>query len=157
MGTDGSKSDSFTDGNLDEVLTKFGAYIPASLLALLVAAVFVPLQGYGPENALRRFHIAAVNNDFEDMKRASLGSATPAAVNTLRAEIYAIARSGGSYRVQRIEKRGTDAIAAIDYSIGAASRTFLFVLRRDRGRWFVDPDASIALMMQKFGPPANYR
>lgn len=136
---------------------RFSSFVPAILLVVLVGAVFGFLQGYGPENVLRRFHVAAVNRDLRGMQKASVENATPNSIASLGSDISAIARLGGTYHVYRIQKKDKVALAVVSYSIPGNSTTYLYVLQEQHGRWYVDPDSTIGLKSQKYGQSGSFR
>lgn len=83
-------------GNLVFVKIGLAPWIPSILLSGLVLGVFWVARGFGPESALRAFHIAAVNNDREGMRDACVDTASEQALGVFAQRISDIARAGAS-------------------------------------------------------------
>lgn len=132
-------------------------WIPAVMLSLLVVACFGALNGAGPESVLRRFHVAAANRDFQQMQSVCIQGASAGAITTLGNQVSAYARSGGRYLVRKIVRRRNSGLAEINYISpnGQQVVPVLFVLKKDRGRWYVDPDETLMRRYQLYGPPGN--
>jgi hypothetical protein len=137
-------------GNLVFVKIGLASWIPSILLSGLVLGVFWVARGFGPESALRAFHIAAVNNDREGMREACVENASEQALGVFAQRIGDIARAGGQYKVRGVHQRKEDlVIAEVNYSGPFSQRAVptLFIVRKVRSNWLVDPDATLQLMI----------
>ena len=134
-------------------VTPIRKWIPAFLLVALTLLVFGTLRDFGPESALRKFHIAAANDDFRGMAAVSAPNSSGQAIEALRDRIAQFAILGARYEVLHVTRRKEMAVAEVGYvnPRSGAIVSALFVLKRRPFGWQVDPEASIALMEQAIG------
>lgn len=122
------------------------------LLSALTLAVFSSLQDVGPESALRKFHVAAVNGEQRALMDVTEPNVPPEAIQALQARVQAVARQGGRYEVRQISRRREWAHALVVYSVGRLEVPQIWVLEKRDGRWLVNPQKTLTLMAQPFNP-----
>lgn len=74
--------------------TRKSSAIAAGLLAAVTLGVFGVLRDYGPESALRRFHLAAIENDDRMLQRVSKQDIRSREVGLLRSLVVKYVQSG---------------------------------------------------------------
>lgn len=129
------------------------AAIPAFILSALVLGVFWALRDFGPESALRRFHMASVNNDQGMLEDVTDFEPNPQYAQALRSRVQDFARAGGRYELRRMDRSRTRVIAEVVYRFPFTGQQIpsLWVVEKERGKWRVSPYETIRLMERAFG------
>jgi hypothetical protein len=133
---------------------RFLPYISAGLLAALVLFVFWTLRHYGPESAIRRFHVAAALGDDRDLAQVSRQPPDSSNVVLLKNLVGNWLRGGGRYRLVRMERTPNRVLGHVAYvdPIGAPRNAMLWVVeKRPHGPWMVDADKTYNLLRRRLG------
>ncbi|MCO5297764.1 MAG: hypothetical protein M9921_12985 [Fimbriimonadaceae bacterium] len=93
------------------------AWIASGLLAVLTLSVFWVLQYYGPESAIRRFHVATLSGDLAELQQVTSEDVGDPAVLSLREKVYLIAKAGGTFELGRMGLDGRSVTAEVRYRI----------------------------------------
>lgn len=118
-------------------------------LALLTLSVFFILRNYGPQTALRRFHIAAVQGDRAGLQGVTLQDIRSQTADMLRQRVQYAARIGGQFEILRVLPKGRQAEVDVRYTFPSQGFAAISVwrLRRERGSWKVDADETYRAML----------
>lgn len=135
-------------------MNRFFSIVSALLLSVVTLAVFGLLQDHGPESALRKFHVAAVNRDQKGLLDVIDVNTDPNFVMQLQQNVYTVARMGGRYEMRQIMRGQGTAIALVIYSIPRRNQEIaqMWALKRERGKWRIDADATRQHMFAFQGP-----
>jgi hypothetical protein len=123
--------------------------VSALLLSVSTIAVFAVLQDVGPESALRKFHVAAVNGDFRRANEVCEPGSNEEYVRFLQRSVAQVARAGGRYEVRQVLRRRTVAQALVVYSFPFRSQEIpqIWVLKKSQGRWYIQPKETVSQRM----------
>jgi len=117
---------------------KITSFAAALLLSAITLATFFVLRNYGPENAIERFHDAAVNGDVVEIARVTSQTPDSLSVRELVTEVYNLRRAGASPDVEDVKRSPNQVVVWIAYRIPGE-------LREVDIRWVV-----------KLGPASNW-
>jgi hypothetical protein len=128
------------------------AAIPALILSALVLGVFWALRDFGPESALRRFHMASVNRDEAMLGDVTDFSPNPQYAQALSSRVQDLARAGGRYELRRMDRSRTRVVAEVVYRFPFTGQQIpsLWVVEKTQGRWRVNPYRTMTLMERAF-------
>lgn len=93
------------------------AWLASGLLAVLTLSVFWVLQYYGPESAIRRFHVATLSGDLDELQQVTAEDVGNPAVLALREKVYVIANAGGTFELGRMGLDGRSVAAEVRYRV----------------------------------------
>lgn len=132
---------------------KLSAILAALVLAALTFGTFFVLKGYGPESALRKFHQASVNQDFNEALSLSIGS-NPNEVALLVRDVYQKAVRGAQFHIQGSTPMasGRGVVVTVAYAYPGIGTSFmLWVVERDpeRNDWRVNAAKTVALILSR--------
>lgn len=132
---------------------KPGAVVVAAVLAFGVLGLFLRLQEYGPESALRKFHQAIERRSLGDLQRVTREDVRSPEVQSLVARVgYYMAVGGNRFRILRTDRTPNEVRAAVAYPLpGGPSPFVVWIVRRDGRTWKVDADATSRVMQDAFG------
>lgn len=135
--------------------SRFGldAWISSALMAGLTLSVFALLRSYGPESAIRQFHLAAVGGDAADLQRVTSQPIDQPAVQTLAGLVKDIARQNGSFQLGKVERSSRIVTATVQYEIpGRRPATTVWVVQKpgDETRWKVNAEETL-IKMRRLG------
>lgn len=123
---------------------KLSAILSAIALAGVTLAVFWVLREVGPASTIRRFHIAAVRGDFQEVEYLVTPDSTPAAARELVAAVQGIAQLGGQYQLASTVRPSPNLIVAeVNYHFPGGRRAELWFLQKVQGRWRINADATL--------------
>lgn len=115
--------------------------VAAVLLSVLTLTVFYRLQDYGPESALRKFHVASVNGDWRTLSQVTIANVPEDVLVDLQKSVSEIARAGGRYEMRQIVRTREKAQALVVYSLPFRGQEVphIWVVTKESGRWKVNP------------------
>ena len=128
-----------------------------SLLSVLTVAVlaggtltvFGRLQNYGPQSAIRRFHLAVAEDNSADLQRVVLQPVTSPDVLELKKGVM-ILTSNGPYQISRMDRRpGEVAVAAIYSLPPPQTLVVIWVTVKDGRDWKVDAKKTLDLLKMR--------
>ncbi|AIE86149.1 hypothetical protein [Fimbriimonas ginsengisoli] len=128
------------------------AYLAAAGLCLLTLAVLYPLQDYGPESAIRRFHVAISHDDGVELQRVTAQPIQSENVQWLARQVQGLMKAGARYQLLRMQRWPTQVRAAIVYTSPSDERFPMIWVVEKRGRiWRVDADKTVTIMRDSLG------
>lgn len=123
------------------------AWIACALLAVLTLAVFATLQYYGPESALRRFHVATLSGDLRELQRVTAEDVGSPVVLALREKVYLIAKAGGTFEIGQMGLEGRSVRAEVRYRVprlGILVTVWLVEKPASTNRWEINATHTLA-------------
>ena len=125
----------------------------AAVLALGVLGLFLRLQEYGPESALRKFHQAIERRSLPDLQRVTIEDVRSPEVQNLVARVGAYMAVGGNrFRILRTDRTPNEVRAAVAYPLPNGATPFVVWIVERQGRtWRVSADATSRVMQDAFG------
>lgn len=123
----------------------------AALLSTIVFGVFFVLRNYGPESTVRRFHLAAAQNNWPVMRAVSVGEDT--SVVSLRSDLEAIFHDHASIGLGRVNDDDPNRVVAqFIYRTPDYTHTINWVVVHTRRGWLIDAGATVGY---PFAPAAR--
>lgn len=130
------------------------AWISSALMAGLTLSVFAVLRSYGPESAIRQFHLAAVTGDAADLQRVTSQAVDTPEVQHLAGFVRSIARLNGSFQLGKVERNSRTVTAIVQYEVPGQPRavTTVWVVQKPgkETRWKVNANET-AVKMRRLG------
>ncbi len=125
------------------------AIIAAVVLALGTVTVFWVLQDYGPQSAIRRFHLAVAENNSVDMQQVVAQPVTSSDVQELIRGVVFLT-SNGPYQIARMDRQPREVAAAAVYSLpGGQRQVLIWVVVKDHRLWRVDATRTLDLLKMR--------
>jgi len=120
--------------------------LAAFVLAAVTLGVFAVFHDYGPESAIRRFHLAVVNGDRAELQRVTEQPIDTPGPQALRRWVLQMHEAGAHYQLLRVERHPRAVYAAVVYSPpdGEPYGT-VWIVRKDDAFWKVDAAATADL------------
>ncbi len=130
------------------------AILAAAALAAAVLGLFLRLQEYGPESALRKFHQAVERRSLPDLQRVTLEDVNAPEVRFLAERVAGdLALGGNRFRILRTDRTPTEVRAVVGYSLpGGLTNLKVWVVERQGRAWKVSADATVRVMQDALGP-----
>jgi len=130
--------------------------ITAGVLAIFTLLVFSRLQEYGPESAIRRFHVDAVARDYVDLQKVTTRSIDTVSAVQLAGIAKAFLTGGARYQLLRMERTPIQVRAAVVYT-DAAGQTFpmIWVVEKIGRSWRVNADQTMRIYRDSREPLAS--
>lgn len=139
-------------------------WLAAFALAAVTLGVFATLHDYGPESAIRRFHVASVRGDLNELSRVTAQSPNSPSVLKLRQWVGTMHQLGAHYQLLRIDRQtidrdSSDALAALLYNTpGQENWGMVWIVSKRNSVWKVDADRTANLARNlMFGLPRDDR
>ena len=139
-------------GNLrpvEERRKRLWAYGAGAALTFLVLYVFYRLQDYGPESAVRRFHVDVQRQDWRDLTRVTLeplGSAEPQALMAL---VNQYVFRGASYKLLAMQRSPEQVRAVVEYSFPTGDKLlFPWIIEKTGRSWRVNTRKTVTLLRE---------
>lgn len=119
-----------------------GIRVSSSLAALVVAAitlvVFFVLRDYGPESAIRRFHEAAVSQDWPTLQQVTVEPIDDVGVKRLAFGVIELERNGANYIISHMEREPNRVVADVHYTLSDGEQgTTVWVVVKTHRIWKV--------------------
>ena len=122
--------------------------IAAAVLALGTLGVFIRLQEYGPESAIRKFHQALQRGSLPALQRVTEEDVNAPGVQLLAIRVAAYLRAGGNrFRILRTDRTPTEVRAAVAYTApGGPPQYMVWVVNRQGRTWKVSARKTAQVM-----------
>ena len=127
------------------------AYLSAGILALLTLGVFYVLQDYGPESAIRKFHVAAAAGDAGALQSVTQQPVRTQEVQILAAKVRRLLGEGYRYQVLRMDRSPTQVRAAVVYTVGNIELPEIWVVEKDGRSWKIDAFTTEGIQRDSLG------
>ena len=133
-------------------ITRAGA-IASVVLASVVLGVFVRLQEFGPESALRKFHQALVRGSWRDLQAVTEEDVRAPGVQVLALRAAEDMRVGGNrFRILRTERKPDEVRAAVAYTMPDGRTIYrVWVVDRVGRAWRVSAEKTARVMSDALG------
>ncbi len=125
------------------------AWVSSILLAGLTLTVFASLASYGPESAIRRFHLAAVSGDAADLQVVTAQPVDQPEVVALADFVRGIAQQNGSFQLGKVDRKSRIVVADVQYQIpGVRPVLTVWIVQKPppETRWKVNAAETLAVM-----------
>lgn len=121
--------------------------LAAGVLAVIVLAVFVRLQGSGPQSAVRRYLAGLAERNMAEVNSAMVGPEASPASQTLHRQVAYFLDRSDRVAVRDVERADRVALLHIMFANargGAAVVPVVAVKAPERNRWFIDAEQTLA-------------
>ena len=129
------------------------AVVAAAVLAVAVLGLFLRLQEYGPESALRKFHQAIARGSLTDLQRVTAEDVRAPAVQSLARGVASImVTSNNRFRILRTDRTPNQVRAVVAYTLPQGPPQYVVWVVDRRGRsWRVSVEGTVRVMEDGLG------
>lgn len=125
--------------------------IAAGTLSALTLVVFFLLQNFGPESALRRFHMGVASGDQVEMDRVSFRASGSNSTELLAVVLRRLMGQGAHMRIGRVERSASRVVTQVDYVLPGQYFTIWWIVEKRRTGWLVNSDETLSLWERSLG------
>lgn len=127
-------------------------FIAAVLLAAMVLFVFSVLRDYGPESAIRKFHMAVLKDNPAELQAVTEQPIGWVSVQSLVERVRQADALGAKYYVARMERRPDEVVAVAMYALHDGSHgTAIWDVRKEDGVWKIDANRTLTVFRDNIG------
>jgi hypothetical protein len=131
---------------------KWTSFWPAMILAILTLAVFWNLRDYGPENTIRKFHVAIFYQDVQRLRSTLSEDSTDQNTAELVGWTEPLLRVGYQFRIQRMDRQPDEVRAAVLYKRpGSRDTARIWVVERRGKAWVINANKSAQILRDALG------
>lgn len=127
---------------------KVQSAIAALVLSAVTLGTFYVLRNYGPENAIQRFHEAALKDDLREIALVTLQRPDAPSVSYLRRLIRLEAQQNAEPTLRQEERYPDEVIVWITYEIpgrqGAGPTVHWVVEKTQASNWMINADRTVS-------------
>lgn len=122
------------------------SYLAAAGLAAVTLVTFFSFRDWGPESAVRRFHIAATQRNWSTVDQLTIEGADNRDTRALVAEIVALARTGAHFEIIGSKERRGVGVVSVEYQFpnGMSAGAAWYVRQATASQWRVDCSRTVA-------------
>lgn len=143
-------------GNLRPMGTRtkrLWGYGAAAAMSLITLGVFARLQDYGPESAIRRFHVDLMNDNAGDLRQVTTQRLDSKNVYWLEKQVSSALLSNARYQIAQMDRTPDEVRAVLVYEFpnSPVQEFLVWVVDRSGRSWRVDAD-KMRTIADSFGP-----
>lgn len=114
------------------------SYLAAVVLALVTLFTFYVFRDFGPQSALRQFHIDAARGDYTDLRRLTL-QPDDAATRNMVAFVQALVRQNASFEIVGMKRQGKAMLVFVEYRLpNGLAQGMVWYVQQTSSDWRVD-------------------